>query len=556
MATPMLPENRVKYNLITSTSDTVCAKISKMKARIQFLTSGGDYDAKRQAQQLTKFMDGLFYHNGIYKLHQMAFRDSTVFDAGALKHYRKDNQIVTERVLGLELYVDAADALYGKPQSLYQIKYFNRATLIEMYPRFKSDIAASAESFDRTLYKAQELAEFVAVIEAWHLPTPGVEGAKGRHVITIEKATLLDEEYNREHFPFTFFQWSAPVTGFWGQSLTERLTGNQIEINKMLRTIQKSFHLGSAFKVFLEYGSRVAKEHLNNEIGSIVYYSGSKPEFYVPQTVHPEYFRHLDWLITKGYEEAGVSVSSATSQKPAGLESGVAIREYNDIETERFAIISQSYEHSFLQTARQYIELAKEIYENGEELEVTAQSKKFIEKIKWSDVALDKEDYIMQMFPVSMLPHEPAGRLAFVQDLMNMGAINQDTAVSLLDFPDIEVPMDRKTAAMDDINKVIEAILDKGIEGFSNPEPFQDLQNGIEMMHGAYLEAKNNNVDEEKLDLLRQWMAMAKALQQPPQQSAQPGSPPAPGAAQPAAPAQQQAPAPQGAMPAGGPPSQ
>jgi hypothetical protein len=39
---------------------------------------------------------------------------------------------------------------------------------------------------------------------------------------------------------------------------------------------------------------------------------------------------------------------SASSQKPAGLDSGVAIREFQDIETERFALVSQNYEDCYI----------------------------------------------------------------------------------------------------------------------------------------------------------------------------------------------------------------
>jgi hypothetical protein len=38
------------------------------------------------------------------------------------------------------------------------------------------------------------------------------------------------EDYDKSYFPFTFFRWSPRLTGFWGDSLANRLTGNQIEI--------------------------------------------------------------------------------------------------------------------------------------------------------------------------------------------------------------------------------------------------------------------------------------------------------------------------------------
>ncbi len=520
-----LPENRVKLNIVSSMCDTVSAKISKMKPRATFLTSGGDFTAQERAKKLSKFIIGAFYQNKVYELHQKGFRDSTILDVGAVKHFIQDGKICSEWVLAPELYVDDADALYGKPSHMYQVKYVPKNVLEKQFKKHAAAIKMSSPAFDVRQYLGNMESDFVCVIEAWHLPsTPTAND--GRHVICTDQVTLVDEKYTKDYFPFTFFKWSPPVVGFVGQSLAERLTGNQIEINKMLRIIQRSFHLGSAFKVFLEYGSKVAKEHINNDIGSIVYYAGAKPDFYTPQTVHPEYFQHLRWLIQSSYEEAGVSQLSATSKVPAGIDggSGKALREYNDLETERFVLVAQAYEATFLETARQYIDLAVEMYENGIDMEVVAESKRFIESIKWSDINLDKNQYIMQCFPTSSLPNDPAGRLAYVQELVNSGYIDKDYALSLLDFPDVEAYAALKTAPLDDIMDTLDHLLYQN--KFVSPEPFQNLALGIQIMQAAYLKAKKDNAPDDRLDNVRRWIAAAQAMVQQAQQAAAMQAPP------------------------------
>lgn len=520
-ALPSLPDNRVKINIVSSMVDTVSAKISKMKPRITFLTSGGDFSSQENAKKLNKFTLGTFYKNNIYKLHQAAFKDAAVFDIGALKHFIEGNEIKTERVLATELYVDDIDAMYGNPKNLYQVKYIHKEVLKKMFPNKIASIGTASNSFGNQAILKEGMDEYAVVIESWHLC-----GEEGRHVISLDKDTLVDETYKKDYFPFTFIRWSGRLTGFWGQSLAERLTGNQIEINKMLRIIQRSFHLGSSFKVFLEHGSRVAKEHLNNDIGALVYYSGTKPDYYVPQVVHPEYFSHLQFLIQSSYEEAGVSQMSASSRKPAGLESGKAIREYNDIESERFALVSQSYESSFMDTTRQYIDLVKELAEMGIDYEAKAQSKRFIEKIKWSDIDVEDDEFVMQMFPVSMLPHEPAGRMAFVQELVQNNMIPQEFALKLLDFPDLEGYASLATAAIDDLMANLEDILVHGI--YNGPEPFQDLQTGVKLFQSAYLRSRSEKVTEDKLEMLRIWIESAQALLVSAAQPAGPTAPMAP----------------------------
>ena len=512
---PALPEARVKYNIISSTTDTVTSKIGKMKPRISYLTSGGRWDEQYRSQKLTKWTDGIFEENGIYQLHQHMFRDGCVLDAGCLYHYIHDGCIKTERVLSTELFVDKLDAMYGKPSHLYRRKYMRREDLKDMFkddPKALEAIDKAKGWFQDSLRADDKMDTHVAVIEAWHLKS-SKNATDGRRALVIENYSLVDEDYDKPYFPFTFFHWAPPIVGFWGQSLADRLTGNQLEVNKMLRIIQKSFHLGSAFKVFLEYGSKVAKEHLNNEIGSIVYYNGTAPQFYVPQTVHPEFFQFLEWLIQSSYEEAGISQLSAASRKPAELESGRALREFNNIETERFATVAQAYEETFLRTAMIYLDLANELYKDDKtDLTMTTSTRKLVESIKWSEVAVERKDYIMRKFPTSMLPTEPAGRIATIEGWINAGLIDPEEGKRLLDFPDIEAYQSLQTASTDIIYKMIEEMLHKG--NYFPPEPFMNLRKGISLMQDAEQRAVIDEAPEERIDLLRDWIEQARAMVQ------------------------------------------
>lgn len=513
-----LPENRVKLNVIGSMVDTVAAKISKMAPKVSVLTSGGDFQVQSQSRYLQKFIGGVFYENKVHPLHRGMFKDSLVFDIGILKHFIRNRRIVTERVLPTEFYVDTADAMYGDPCAVYHVKYVSKEQLMNEYPEKEAGILMSAGSFNvaRNMVSLDEEREFCIVVEAWHKDTGDGDGI---HTICTDKVQLIKEPYKKDYFPFTFQRWTKPLVGFYGQSLADRLMGNQIEINKMLRIIQRSFHLGSAFKVFLEYGSRVSKDHLNNDIGSIIYFSGQPPIFTAPQVVHPEYFRHLEWLVKSCYEEAGVSQLSASSKMPEGIDqgSGKALREYNDIETERFVLQGQEHEASYLRTAEIYVDLARDI----KNYPVVAESKRFVEEINFRDIKLKDNEFIMQMFPTSMLPQTPTGRLAYVRELMQDGFVDQNFALSLLEFPDIEGYVGLKTAPLDDIMYTLERILYHG--EFLTPEPFQNLELGLSIFQNAYLKARKDKVPDDRLELLRRWITSAQAMKDqqvtpPPQQ--------------------------------------
>lgn len=523
--TPQMPDSRMRINIVSSMVDSSGARISKMKPRVSFLTQGGEPSAQKQAKQLSKFTLGAFYLNKIHEKHQQAFRDGQIFDIGAVKHWQDGTRIHSERVLAPELYTDPLDGLYGTPKCLYQVKYIPKSVAQPLWPKYATAIEMAKEGVEASYISESFIEEFVCVVEAWRLPsTPGAND--GRHVISVCNQVLKDEKWEKSYFPFTFFRWSKPVVGFWGQSLAERLTSIQVEINKMLRIIQRSFHLGSAFKVLMEHGSKISKDQINNDIGSIITYLGTKPEYVIPKVVQEEFFQHLRFLIQSAYEETGISQLSASSRKPAGLDSGKALREYNDIESERFALVSQDYEASYLETAKIYVDLANDIKKKGGDFAVKAQSKHFIEEIKWSEVApLDENAYIMQMFPTSMLPHEPAGRLAFVQELINSGMIPADWGLALLDFPDTEAYASLKNAALDDLMATMEQL---AMGEYQPPEPFQDLQNGIPLMQSAYLRYRLSGLPDTQLENFRKWIASAVKMLEKAQASQQQQQGPAP----------------------------
>lgn len=532
---PSLPENRTKMNIISSMCDTTSAKISKMKPPINFITMRGDWAVQDRAKRLKLFVDGLFYRNKVYSLHQKMFKDGTVLDIGAVKHYREGNRICSEAALGCELFVDSADAMYGTPRTLYQIRFINRKRMLKKFPKSAKEILAARSTFKSSEYQSQTRLDYILVVEAWHLPsTP--EAGDGVHTISVDTGELFTGPWKRSYFPFTFFRWTDSIVGFYGQALADRLTGNQIQINKMLRVIDRSFHLGSQFKIFLEYGSRVPKEHLNNDIGSIIYYAGQPPTFATPQVVHPQFFDHLRWLISSSYEEAGVSALSAALRVPKGIDggSGRAISEYNDLETERFVIQAQRYEATFLDTAGQYVDLAREIAADGGDLEVEAESKRFLDTIKWSEVALENNEFVIQMLPTAALPATFAGKIRRVEQLLDMGLASKQYARGLLELPDVEENQSLEDAEMEDIKKTAYEMLYEG-KTFA-PEPIQALPLAVTYMRSYYLRARLDGAPQNRLDLILDWISRADLMVNQAKNAASMAAPAQPAAAQTPAP--------------------
>jgi hypothetical protein len=510
---------RIGLNVIKQACDTATARIAKSKPRPQFLTENGDYKLKKEAKKLQRYVDGTFYENKAYQMGQEVFRDGTIVGKGCVKFFPAGSKIGMERVFVNELLVDQAESMYGKPSILYQRKVINKRILKGMYANKKTMITNTPTIEDSTL-GGIKLSQMVEVIEAWKLPSYEDAG-DGLHIIATEKGILMKEEWDIDWFPFEFFDWSKRVFGWYSSGISDELRGIQLEINKLLIVIQRAMHLGSVPKVFLDANSKIVKAHINNEIGGIITYSGIKPQYDQLMAVPPVLFEQLANLYTKAFEIVGLSQMSVTGQKPAGLDSGKALRTYKDIETERFSVVAQNYDQFFVDMANKLILMSeRESKKKGSKLKVTSFNSKFIEPIAWKDINIKRDQYVLKTFPTNFLSSTPEGKFSDVSDLMGLGMLDQREAMSLLDYPDLEGVTEYKNAQFDDIHFVLEQIVDDGI--YNPPMPYQALDYGSKLFQQVYVKLKNQKLEPERLEMLLRWgedasLLIAKATAQNPQ---------------------------------------
>jgi hypothetical protein len=494
--------SRLTFNIIHSLCQAATSKIAKHKPGISFLTSGGDWSQRRKAQLLEKFIQGQIYSTKAYALAQKAFLDACITGTGVLKVFSSDGAPKIERVPLAEMTLDTAEASSSEPRQLFQTKKISRHVLAAQFPESKDEIL-SYRSEDDSSESSGRQTDMIVCHESWHLPS-GKDAEDGRHVISIENTTLLDEVYERNDFPFVFIRWTESPVCFWGNGLAKEVKGIQVEINQLLRQIQEQMHLATP-KIFIEEGSKVSSAHLNNRTWGVIKYRGNKPDFFVPRAVSGETFQHLDRLVSQAYEMTGISQLSAQSKKPVGLDSGRALREFSDIESERFMVVGQAYEEVFIEISRQVIELVKELVTSGEKFSSMSFSEESgVQHIKWKEIKLKDDEYVMRIMPVGSLPQSKAAKVATVTEMFQNGMFTATEAHRLLDFPDLEQANKMKTSHIDLVDKMIDDILDKG--RYEPPEPYMDLQLALERAQMAYNLAKIEEVPAKRLDLLRRWL--------------------------------------------------
>lgn len=503
--------DRLTYNIVQSCIDTLTARISQNKPKPMFLTQAGDSKLQRKAKKLDAFCYGLFYENKLYQQGPKAFRDGCVFGEGIIHPYSENGVVKYERVLPYELLVDYLESHYGpeSTKSLFRIKNIDRTELSEAFPD-KADLIAQLSNTSVYISAANKsVADTVTVVEAWRLP---VGDQPGRHVIVTDSFTLVDEEYDNNYFPFAIFRYSPRLYGFYSQGMAEQLVPTQVEINRTLISIQRSLYLGGTHKIFVKAGSKVIKSHFDNMVGTILEYAGdTPPQYVVPQLVQPEIYAHLQDMKASGYQLVGISQMSAASVKPEGLDSGKAIRAYDDTQLERFQTVAQAYEQFFVDLAKITVGVARKTYAEAGKLTVKVPGKRFIETIDWEDVSLEDDEFQLQIYPVSKLPNDPEGRLATITEMAQAGYIQPDAAKRLLDFPDLEAEENLANASLDYLHMILDRMIEDGIP--TEPEPFDNLQKARALALEYYAQGKLNNLAEDRLELLRTFIKQIDDLE-------------------------------------------
>lgn len=525
---------RISFNLCQSVVDTLQAKMAKNKVTPTFVTNGGVWGMQKKSRDLTKFIEGCFYQNDSHRKGTYVFRDAAIWGTGILHVYRDRDSICTEKVYPHEIFVDTIEALSTEPQQLHRVRIVDRDILLAMFDgddeeeQREAIRSAMPASYD-DIGGAATAADLVKVTESWHLRS-SPDADDGQKVMCIDDNVLCEDEWNKDYFPFVFMNYSKNPFGFWGKGACERLQSLQNEINRLMILDQRSRWMMGSFKVLVENGSKIVSQHLVNDVATIIYYTGTPPQYITPPAIDPSNEAKLDSLISKGFQQEGVSQLSASSLKPLGLDSGKALRAYNDIEEDRQLFMGQEMETYYLEEARQMIEVAKEIYAEKGSYNVVFPAGRFMESIDWKDIKLKEDEYVLKAFPVSSLSDDIAGRLQEVQELAQAGMISPRTARKLMRTPDLEMSDNLANAAEDYLCKMIEQIIDD--EEYIAPTQYNDLTLGKQLVLEYYNYAAFQNAPQKVLALLEQFNDQIDDLVQ---QASQPPSPmpsaagPAPG---------------------------
>lgn len=533
-----LPIGRPTANVVYSCSDTLCSRISQDRPRPLFLTDEGHYKERHLAKTMNNFVMGEFFRTKAYDLGAIALRDSTIIGDGLVKVYKRDNKVCLDRTIATELLTDYNDAYYGSPRSLIQMKLVDRSEAMALDPKNSEKISkAMRGSVDNTPLSTETVSDQFIVSEGWRLPS--CEGAgDGRHVIVCSTGVLLDEEWTKPTFPFAKIGYNPNMVGWFSQGLAEILMPTQMEIYKLLIIASQAIELMGVPRILVDEFSSILETAFNNNIGSIIKWSskGMKPEFLNAQANSPEIYEWIKWLIENSFQMSGISQMSAAAKKPAGLNSGEAIRSYDDLQTDRFAAFQKRYQNFYTDLAYLVTDTASDIAkETGKYLTVYP-SRDGTREVDLPKAVMLRDTYIFQCFEESFLPRDPSGRRATLSEMFAAGEIDAQELRRLQPFPDLQQSDSLANALKERILKDLDDIIEDGEKGFSPPDAFiLDPSDQASMICVQYINKYSiTDLEDEKLDLLRKYFVLVQELKQrampppPPMLPAGPGGPASP----------------------------
>jgi len=376
--------------------------------------------------------------------------------------------------------------------------------------------------------------DMICLYEGWHRSP---EGSKehGRHILCCGHIVALDEPWKPKVFPFARMPWSPPLMGAYSTGLMEILAPLQLELNKMMKTIQHSIHLMSVPRVWQNAATMVSPEY-DNMIGNVYKYSGPKPEIDVSPAVHPELYAQADKIRERMYEQARANPVRTQGNMPSRIDSRPGFREWTAVADSANAWLGKMWERFMLQCAEQIIRVAREIVDEHGSYESFGRAKDFIEKIDFKEINLEDDRFVIKLQNTNFLPTTITGkRLAFM-DLAAL-PIFQNSPDDLLemagDHPDLKGLLSRKNAGRKLIEKQMYSIIRK--RKYFGPEQFQVImaakQFAQETLQEQFMRSADNKVIRMLEDYVRDCDTLIQMITPPaPPQPAAPMAPSMPGA--------------------------
>ena len=461
-------------NVIKSVVDTLVSKIATSKVRPFINTLNGSYKEMQTALQTQQFFDIFYEAQNVHMTVSKAFEDACIFDTGSI--YIDKDTCSIKKCLPWQVYVLPAELAYGKLTRAYYKQNDYPVTLLpeDITKKFKKkvnyvDYGIYYDTFNKV--KATIIAGHVVKTEPW----------------------------DYDVLPFIFLYYNKPNIGTTSLSVVDILYTLQNEIDMIVSKISAAAELTPGNTIFLPEGGSVKATQLNNGVGNVLTYrptpnmTGSPVTVATPAFIDGQYQMLLNDLIQRAYELVGISQLSAMSQKPTGLDSGIALSTMESIESDRFETQLKQVINAYVDIARVCVELF-----DGD---ILPNSNRRL-SISWNDIRKANGSLKIQFSAADALSKDPSVKLQQLQALAQSGIIPQSRIASLMELPDIQSGFSLANNAVNAVYAVINDCIENNNFELPTYVPFTLLKEEIINVQLS-LKAANKKANAEDIEKLQ-----------------------------------------------------
>ena len=425
----------IQENIIASCIETLCSKIASQKVRPFFNTVNGTFKEMQIAKQAQVFFDMLYEENNVNKIITDAFRNACVFDKGIVKI---SDDGITNR-LPWNVFFDPREVTYNQITYVAEKLPKTPGRILELKYGIKAD-----RNLDYTVYEYYDVIEHIKAV----------------YVQELNK--VVTHEYKPNIIPYLEIHYTNPIKGDTSQSVVDQLYGIQTQIDELLAVMKDSIAVNPGMTLLVPRSSNIKTNMLSNRTGQIIQYDPIPGQTTSPVTyatndiISPQFVQLLDKLKNDAYEIVGISQLSATSQKPAGLNSGIALNTMEDIESSRF-------ETQLNSVVRLYVDVAKACLDIfPPDIDILPDDLNRA-NIKWADIVEARNNMKIQFSAAESLSKDPSEKLKQLVALSQAGVIPQSHIATLMELPDLQSGYNLANNAFNSVYTFIDNVLVSGI---------------------------------------------------------------------------------------------
>ena len=433
------------YNIIRMNCLAAQSQITSSKPKPTFTTQDADYETARISEKLDKYVQKYFKKNEVYQkcvkafLHACIMRNGFIKilkDGVVVKHPR--NMVFDNPYKGNHPMKLAGDFDYCSPHALIK-KFPKKEKIIREQYLPDEDIP----EWDKDEVPGEKDVTYCEIFDV----------NNKKHVIFTEDIILYEGMWPHEFVPYQMFRWEKSTEGNVQYGISDELNEMQDTIYDVIDMIVESYQTIGSPTIYKHKSCKVSDAQITNRIANIVEYTGEAgpPQTDTPPFLHPQYFEFLYvGLLEKSFFVCGNNMNNISGDLPKELNqaSGIALQNYSDMDSKKFAEVRTHYEDCVLSLAKKIIMIGGK--------------KKLNFDTDLKDIKIEEELEKIDIKAGNIMPDTISGQLQTAQFLLEGGILPPEDVLSMMKHPDIQKKISSVTTRVEAVDLSIERAIKNG----------------------------------------------------------------------------------------------